>query len=59
MSIKLPEFADLEESEDPRYQQARDRDAGKKDGADQVQERHETLEKCVQGGSVTGEEEGE
>ena len=36
LSTKLPEVADLEESEDPSYQQARDRDAEKKNRLEQT-----------------------
>ena len=43
--------ADLEESEDPGYQQARDRDAEKKQvGADHADKRHQAAEKCIQEG---------
>ena len=46
MSTKLPEVADLEESEDPGYQQARDRDAEKKQvGEDHADKRHQAAEK--------------
>ena len=51
LSTKLLEVADLEESEDPGYQQARDRDAGKKQvGADHADKRHQAAEKCIQEG---------
>ena len=52
LSTKLPEVADLEESEDPGYQQARDRDAEKKQvGADYADRRHQAAEKCIQEGN--------
>ena len=51
LSTKLPEVADLEESEDPGYQQARDSDAEKKQvGADYADKRHQAAEKCIQEG---------
>ena len=51
LSTKLPEVADLEESEDPGYQQARDRDAEKKQvGADHADKRYQAAEKCIQEG---------
>ena len=52
LSTKFPEVADLEESEDPGYQQARDRDAEKKQGgADHADKRHQAAaEKCIQEG---------
>ena len=51
LSTKLPEVPDLEESEDPGYQQARDRDAEKKQvGADYADKRHQAAEKCIQEG---------
>lgn len=49
LSTKLPEVADLEESEDPGYQQARDHDAEKKQvGSDHLDKRHQAAEKCIQ-----------
>ena len=51
LSTKLPEVANLEESEDPGYRQARDRDAERKQvGADHVDKRHQAAEKCIQEG---------
>ncbi|PFX18927.1 Transposon Ty3-G Gag-Pol polyprotein [Stylophora pistillata] len=48
LSTKLPEVTDLEESEDPGYQQARDRDSEKKQvGADHADKRHQAAEKCT------------
>ena len=53
MSTKLPEVADLEESEELGYQQTRDRDAEKKQiGADYADKRHHAAEKCVQEGDL-------
>ena len=47
------EVADLEESEDPGYQQARDRDAEKKQvGADHADKRHQAAEKYIQEGDL-------
>ena len=51
LSTKLPEVADLEESEDLGYQQARDRDAEKNQvGADHADKRHQAAGKCIQEG---------
>ena len=53
MSTKLPDVADLEESEELGYQQTRDRDAKKKQiGADYPDKRHQAAEKCVQKGDL-------
>ena len=51
LSTKLPEVADIEESEDLGNQQARDRDAEKKQvGGDHADKRHQAVEKCIQEG---------
>ena len=51
LSTKLPEVADLGESEDLGYQQARDRNAEKKQaGADHADKRHQAAEKRIQEG---------
>ena len=53
MSTKLPEVADLEESEELGYQQTRDRDAEKKQiGTDYADKSHHDTEKCVQEGDL-------
>ena len=52
MSTKLPEVADLEESEELGYQQTRDCDAEKQIGADYADKRHHAAEKCVQEGDL-------
>ena len=53
MSTKLPEVADLEESEELGYQQTRDCDAEKKQiGADYADKRHHAAEKSVQEGGL-------
>ena len=50
---KLPEVADLEESEELGYQQTRDRDAEKKQiGADNADKSHYAAKKCVQEGDL-------
>ena len=52
-STKLPEVADLEESEELGYQQTRYRDAEKKQiVADYADKSHHAAEKCVQEGDV-------
>ena len=51
LSTELPEVAGLEESEDPGYQQARDRDAEKKQvGADHADKRHQAAENAYKKG---------
>ena len=52
MSIKLPEVADLEESEDPGHQQARHQDEEKKQiGADHADKTCQAAEKYIQEGN--------
>jgi len=53
LTTKLPESADLEESEGLGHQQDRDHDAAKKQVvADHVKKRHQAAEKCVQEGDL-------
>jgi len=53
MTTKLPEIADLEETEGLGNQQARDHDAAKKQiVADHFEERYQAAEKCKQEGDL-------
>jgi len=53
MTTKLPEVADLEESEGLGHQQARDHDAAKKQVvAYHVNKRYQAAEKCIQEGDL-------
>ena len=53
MTTKLPDVADLDESEQPGHQQTRYRDAEKRQiGADHVDKRHQAAEKYIQEGDI-------